>query len=193
MSNLEQARDGDHRAFGALLRAEDDGCRALAYRVLRDRDAMDDALQDAYLKAWRRLDTFHGDSGFGTWLYRIIYTTCIDHVRRRRPTDPLDERTPALQAVGPAGAAEASVTLERGLAQVSVEHRALLVLIDGIGLPYAEAAEVLALPEGTVASRLHHARAALRRAIGTDDTDATPATDTNPATDTKAPEQGEAR
>jgi len=72
MTKLEQARDGDHRAFAALLRDEDHGCRALAYRILRDRDAMDDALQDASLKAWRRLDSFHGDSGFGTWLYRIV-------------------------------------------------------------------------------------------------------------------------
>ena len=184
MSNLEQARDGDHRAFGELLRDEDDRCRALAYRILRDRDGMDDALQDAYLKAWRRLDSFHGDSGFGTWLYRIVYTTCIDHVRRRRPTEPLDERTPALHAVGPAGAAEAKVILDRGLAELSVEHRALLVLIDGIGLSYADAAQVQGLPEGTVASRLHHARAALRRAIGTD---------MNHATDTNSPDQGEAR
>ncbi len=173
MSNLEQAREGDHRAFGELLRGEDDGCRALAYRILRDRDAMDDALQDAYLKAWRRLDSFQGDSGFGTWLYRVVYTTCIDHVRRRRPTESFDERALASPAVGPAGQVEARVTLDRALAEVSVEHRVLLVLVDGIGLPYAEAAGVLDLPEGTVASRLHHARAALRRAIGTDDEPAT--------------------
>ncbi len=183
MTDLERARGGDQRAFGSLLRAEDGGCRALAYRILRDRDAMDDALQDAYLKAWRKLDGFRGESGFGSWLYRIVYTTCLDHVRRRRPTEPLDDRLPPSPSAGPAAAAEARVTLDRALAELSVEHRAMLVLIDGIGLPYAEAAEVLGLKEGTVASRLHHARIAMRRAIGDDAIDEEP-------TD---PREGEAR
>lgn len=65
------------------------------------------------------------------------------------------------------------MTLDRGLAELPVEHRALLVPIDGIGLPYAEASQVLDRPEGTVASRLHHARAARRRTVGTDDESAT--------------------
>ena len=72
--------------------------RALAWSVLRDRTAMDDALQDAYLKAYRNLDRFRGESRFSTWLHRIVYRTCLDHVRRRRDLVLLADD------VGPAGA-----------------------------------------------------------------------------------------
>jgi len=69
--------------------------RALAWTVLRDRSAMDDALQDAYLQAYRNLDRFRGESRFSTWLHQIVYRACLDQVRRRRPVDPLPEIDPA--------------------------------------------------------------------------------------------------
>ena len=112
---VEAARLGDQGAFTTLLRRHDDQMRALAWSVLRDRTAMDDVLQDAYLKAFRNLDRFRGESRFSTWLHRIVYRTCLDHVRRRwdlvllsddaeppapgRPHGDVDERLALEQAL----------------------------------------------------------------------------------------------
>src|SRR5690606_31795722 len=83
---VDQARSGDRRAFEALLRRHDDKMRGLAYRLLADRHAMDDALQEAYVKAYRALPRFKAGSNFGTWLYRITYNACIDALRKRKRT-----------------------------------------------------------------------------------------------------------
>ena len=82
VSMLESALAGDQRAFGLLLRHHDERMRALAWKLLGDRDRMDDALQEAYVKAWRSLGGFRQDADFGTWLYRITYNACLDELRR---------------------------------------------------------------------------------------------------------------
>jgi len=74
---------GDRDAFGSLIRQHDLSMRRLAFGLVGDRGGMDDALQEAYLRAYRGLPSFHGDSAFGTWLYRIVYRTCLDELRRR--------------------------------------------------------------------------------------------------------------
>jgi len=84
---LERARHGDPDAFAAILDHYDHRLRALAFRILRDRGAMDDALQEAAIKAFRALPGFRGDSALGTWLYRITYTTCVNQLRRRHGLD----------------------------------------------------------------------------------------------------------
>ena len=90
---LERARRGDQEAFAAVIRHYDPGLRALAYRLLGDRDRMDDALQEAYVKAFRALPRFQRRAKVGTWLYRIVYNTCLDELRKARRTaaEPLDE------------------------------------------------------------------------------------------------------
>src|SRR5690606_27023668 len=95
----ELARAGDRTAFDLLLRRHDDRMRGLAYRLLADRDRMDDALQEAYLKAYRNLHRFRAGSDFGTWLYRITYNACIDELRRRKraplaPDDAAEQESP---------------------------------------------------------------------------------------------------
>ncbi len=84
---IAQARRGDHGAFTALVAHYDDRLRALAFHVLGDPDATRDALQDAYVKAYVGLPGFRGESEIGTWLHRIVYTTCLNHLRStsRRP------------------------------------------------------------------------------------------------------------
>jgi RNA polymerase sigma factor (sigma-70 family) len=79
---LDRARRGDQEAFAAVIRHYDPGLRTLAYRLLGDRDRMDDALQEAYVKAFRALPRFRGDSKLGTWLYRIAYNACLDELKR---------------------------------------------------------------------------------------------------------------
>jgi RNA polymerase sigma-70 factor, ECF subfamily len=168
---LDRARRGDQEAFAALLRHYDPGLRALAYRLLGDRDRMDDALQEAYVNAYKALPRFRGASKIGSWLYRIVYNACLDELRRARRAAqlPLDEvgelpgpsRDPGEQAAGRGDLACA-------LARLAPEERAAVLLVDAQGFSYDEAGRVLDIPAGTIASRLSRARAALRKSLGGD-------------------------
>jgi RNA polymerase sigma-70 factor (ECF subfamily) len=165
---VELARAGDRDAFEALLRRHDDRMRGLAYRLLADRHAMDDALQEAYVKAFRALHRFKAGSNFGTWLYRITYNACIDELRKRKrsPVAPEDPTDPESGRPGPERVVSASETVRAALAELPVDQRVTVVLVDGEGFDHREAAEILGVAPGTVASRLHRARATLRRILG---------------------------
>jgi RNA polymerase sigma-70 factor, ECF subfamily len=156
---------GDHAAFAAIVDHYDDRLRTLAFHVLQNPDDLDDAMQDAYVKAYRGLSTFRGSSTLGTWLHRITYTTCLNvlRTRARRPAqgDPVIPEQPAAGA-DPAEMVAGADAFERLLAALSPEQRAVVVLIDAQGHTYAEASEMLGLPAGTVASRLSSAHARLR-------------------------------
>jgi RNA polymerase sigma-70 factor (ECF subfamily) len=164
---LRRARRGHSDAFAELVRRHDEALRALAYRLLGERAAMDDALQDAYIRAYRSLASFEGRSGFGTWLYRIAYRSCIDELRRRGRNDwsPLDDSD--LVAPEPALDAAGRLDLADALAALPVELRASVLLVDAQGFSYDEAAGILGVPAGTVASRLNRARAVLRAGLDT--------------------------
>lgn len=165
---VELAQMGDVGAFGQLVRRHDDRMRGLAYRLLADPHRMDDAVQEAYLKAFRALPRFKPGRDFGGWLYRITYNACIDDLRRRKrhpvaehdPTDPPSDRPGPERVVG------AAETVRRALAALPVDQRVTVVLVDGEGFDHAEAAKILGVAPGTVGSRLHRARAALRRVLG---------------------------
>lgn len=165
---LRRARDGDARAFEALIAPHDRALRRLAYRLLGDAGAMDDALQEAYVKAYRSLRSFAGDAAFGTWLYRIAANACHDELRRRaRPSHApveLDERR-ADPAPGPEREAVARGDLAVALGALAPELRAAVLLVDAEGFTYEEAGVALDVPAGTIASRLSRARAALRPAL----------------------------
>ncbi|HEY9556532.1 MAG TPA: sigma-70 family RNA polymerase sigma factor [Acidimicrobiales bacterium] len=165
---VELARAGDRTAFDQLLRRHDDRMRGLAYRLLADRHRMDDALQDAYLKAYRGLNRFKAGSDFGTWLYRITYNACIDELRRRKraPLSTVDPVDPVSARPGPERVVSASETVRAALAELPTDQRVTVVLVDGEGFDHKEAAKILGVAPGTVASRLHRARAALRRVLG---------------------------
>jgi RNA polymerase sigma-70 factor (ECF subfamily) len=165
---LDRARKGDAEAFEIVVRHYDPALRALAYRLLGTRDRMDDALQESYVKAFRALPRFRGQSQLGTWLHRIVFNACLDELDRlrRSGTVPLDE---AADAVAPlpdqADRLASRERLERALALLTPHDRAAVVLVDGQGFDYRAAAEVLGIPAGTVASRLNRARATLRGAL----------------------------
>jgi RNA polymerase sigma-70 factor, ECF subfamily len=165
---LDRARRGDQEAFAAVIRHYDPGLRTLAYRLLGDRDGMDDALQEAYVKAFRALPRFRGDSKLGTWLYRIAYNACLDELKRSHRVVQL----PLEEIAGPAGswpdpgeAVAQRHDLAQALAALPPDERAAVLLVDAQGFDYKDAASVLGVPAGTVASRLRRARAALRRAV----------------------------
>jgi RNA polymerase sigma-70 factor (ECF subfamily) len=164
-SLASRARTGDRGAFTALLRRHDPTMRRLAFRMLADATAMDDVLQEAYVKAYTALPSYRDDARFSTWLYRITYNACIDEIRRRRrrpaPTDePFDVPSPV---AGPERVVTAAESLRRTLASLPADQRATVVLVDGEGFDHTAAAQILGVAPGTVASRLSRARSALRR------------------------------
>jgi RNA polymerase sigma-70 factor (ECF subfamily) len=155
----------------ALVRDHDDRLRGLAYKLLGgDRDRMDDALQDAYLRAFAAFSRFRREADPGTWLYRIVYNACIDELRRkeRRP-EPVDHTTAQwdrpTSRPGPdviVGTADVAI---RALAALPVDQRVTVVLVDGEGFDNVAAARILGVKPGTVASRLSRARASMRQAL----------------------------
>lgn len=162
---VEAVRGGSPQAFAELIARYDARLRALAYRLLQDREAMQDAMQDAYLAAFRGLPAFRGEAAVETWLYRIVYTTCLRHLSRRRdPPVVLHDET--LSAPDPAEGVALRQDITTALAHLPLEQRVVVLLVDGQGFSYKAAGELLGVPPGTVASRLSHGRAELREALG---------------------------
>ena len=171
---VERARGGDESAFTELVDLEGDRCYAIAYRILRDVERAQDAVQQALILAWRELPRLRDPERFEPWLYRLLVNACYEEARRYRRWS-LRVRT--LPVDGPTVAdATTSIldrdALERAFLKLSPEHRAVFVLHHHIGLPLASIAEVVGVPIGTVKSRLHHATRNLRAAITADDTEA---------------------
>ena len=162
---LDRARDGDQTAFAMLIRHYDPTLRSVAYRLLGDRDRTEDALQETYMKAFRALPSFRGDSKLGTWLYRITYNVCLDELERSSRTTyvPLTE-VPEPAETGPSVDEELAkrFALSAGLDALPPDDRAALLLVDRDGFDYRDAGEALGIPTGTVASRLNRARASMR-------------------------------
>jgi RNA polymerase sigma-70 factor (ECF subfamily) len=171
---LARAKGGDRQAFTEVVRHYDHRLRALAYRLLGDRAAMDDALQEAYVKAFRALPGFREDAGLGTWLYQITYRACVDLQRREsRHRTGTTTRAPTATAgptADPAATATSRTDLQRALAGLPVDQRAAVLLVDAEGLDYEAAAAVLGVAPGTIASRLSRARSALRAALAEGET-----------------------
>ena len=162
---------GDPDAFGTLVTAHRDRLWAVALRTLGDREEAADALQDALLSAYRAARSYRGDAKVTTWLHRIVVNACLDRVRRRqaRPTVPLPEQGAAGEPAdrGDAlGDRETALEIEQALAELPVEQRAALLLVDVHGLPVDEAAAVLGVPAGTVKSRCSRGRARLALSLG---------------------------
>jgi RNA polymerase sigma-70 factor (ECF subfamily) len=165
---LDRARGGDHEAFAALVRLYDAKLRGLAFRVLGDRDRMDDALQEAYVRAFRALPRFRGDARMGTWLFRITYNACLDELARGRKVTHVSLDELVEQASGaPQPSEDLAIRAEvaAALRALPEDERAVVFLVDVHGFDYAGAAEIVGVPVGTVASRLNRARLSLRRAL----------------------------
>ena len=158
-----RARRLDADAFVELVERHDLSHRRLAFRLLGDSGRMDDVLQEAYVRAFRALPRFRGDSSLETWLYRIVHNACVDDLRRRREHETLEEWDDRLVAT-PAEPEE-RLDLAAALASLPPELRAVVLLIDAEGLSYVEAATVLGAPAGTIASRLNRARAHLQAVL----------------------------
>jgi RNA polymerase sigma-70 factor (ECF subfamily) len=168
---VERARDGDEVAFAELVDLDGDQCFAIAYRILRDVERAQDAVQQAFLLAWRELPRLRDPERFSPWLHRLLVNACYEeHRRRRRWTSRIE--TLAIDgplSADPTVSVDDRDTLDRAFLRLNPQHRAVFVLHHHAGLPLAEIAEIVGVPVGTVKSRLHYAIRTLRAAIAADD------------------------
>lgn len=168
---LRHCQAGESRFYEPLVRAYERPALRAAVSLLGDPDDARDAVQDAFVRAYKSLARFDLERPFAPWYFRILRNICRDRLRQRKPRFEVGalERTLAADAAsGPERdheRAAARALLWRGLERIGAEHREVLVLKEIDGFSYAELAEVLEIPEGTVASRLYHARRALRDAL----------------------------
>ena len=161
---------GDRDAFGVLFGRHRDRLWAVAVRTLGDPEEAADALQDSVIAAFRRADSFRGDSRVTTWLHRIVVNSALDRMRRRaaRPAaacqdeDTLDALANTGRPVAdPSGSSDTAIDVQAALRRLVPEQQAALVLVDMLGYPVADAARVLGVSEGTVKSRAARGRARL--------------------------------
>jgi RNA polymerase sigma-70 factor (ECF subfamily) len=164
---VERAQRGDHEAFDALAAAAYHRLYAIARRILRDGYAAEDAVQDTLVRAWRDLRSLRDRDRFDAWLHRLLVHACADQVRRRRRS-PLTVAIDSIERPDPGDDFDRVVDrdqIERAFLELSVEHRAVLVLTQYVGLPAPEVAAILGVPVGTVYSRIHHGTKAMRASL----------------------------
>lgn len=179
---LRRLRDRDERAFRELLETHRDRVYNITYRMLGNRAEAEDVAQEVFITVFKTIDSFREESKFSTWLYRVAVNHCknrIKYLARRhdRDRDELDEtsqqangaianvspRTPqpdrALEGV------QMEAILQKAIEGLDDEHRIVVVLRDVEDLSIEEICEITGLPDGTVKSRLHRARLALRKKL----------------------------
>ena len=162
------AQAGDRGALEDLLRRHHDRLYAVCYRLTGNEADAADATQEALIAVVRGLPRFDGRSRFGTWAYRVAVNASLDELRRRRqrPEPRLEEEGPAVWAGGSPGEVGPEdvpdrLDIDNALRKLPADFRAAVVLRDLCGLDYAEIADVLGVPAGTVRSRTSRGRAAL--------------------------------
>jgi RNA polymerase sigma-70 factor, ECF subfamily len=173
MALVQRCRKGDLGAFEELYRLHAGRLYSVACRMVGNPSDAEDLLQEIFLAAHRKLDSFRGESALGTWLYRLATNLCLDHLRSKATrtshlTGALDDE-PGLADAGSRMLADRAVTrmdLERALAQLPDGCRAAFVLHDIEGLEHREVGEALGIAEGTSKSQVHKARLRLRVLLG---------------------------
>jgi RNA polymerase sigma-70 factor (ECF subfamily) len=167
-----RAAEGDEHAFELLVREHAPALVGLANRLLGDRAEAEDAVQDAFVSAWRRLPEFRRQAAFGTWMYRIVTNRCLNVLRARRPSADLSAAgqlaAPEHQA-SPERAAQSHAAvrdLRVALSGLSPEQRACWVLRELEGLPYEAVAEAVGISQEAARGRVFRARRHLMRAMG---------------------------
>ncbi len=165
---IRRAINGDHQSFAHLIQTHDDRMRAVAYQMMSDRNAMDDVLQISYLKAFRSLAAFRAEASFSSWLHRIVVNVCLDEIRKtqRKAEVSLESVANLASSTSIEDQYATSASLHTALQRLSPDMRSVVILVDGQGLSYQEAALILDTQAGTVASRLSRARTALRQHLG---------------------------
>jgi RNA polymerase sigma-70 factor (ECF subfamily) len=178
------SQNGDHAAFQQLVERYQRKVYSVAYGMVRNPDDAMDMTQEAFIKAYKNLESFQGSASFYTWIYRITVNLCIDHIRRHRRVQTVDyddkfrhdeddvldgaDLLPSSMGGNPAkelGRKELAEQLQRALDSLSPNHRTAILLREVQGLSYEEMAEAMNINKGTVMSRLHHARKNMQAAL----------------------------
>jgi RNA polymerase sigma-70 factor (ECF subfamily) len=161
-----RAQEGDTRAFEALVRRHQRQLYRLALRLVGNRSDAEDAVQDAFIAAWRRLSGFRGDAAFSSWMYRIVTNRCLKLSRTRRPALSLDDvgDQPTPDRASPEHQAETddrAAALIRALQELPAEQRVCWILRDLHGLSYDDIAAIVSTSPDSVRGRLYRARRTL--------------------------------
>lgn len=177
---ISKIKKGDNEAFSELVKAYEKKSLNFAYRMLKNLTDAEDATQEAFLKVFDKIHTFHGKSSFSTWFYTILSNICLDMLRkkaRRGDTVSINQTTNdnkdfELQIEDTADSPykqlqkkDAHKLLENALSKISDEHRAVIILRDINGLDYEEISKILNISLGTVKSRISRARLSLRKIL----------------------------
>ena len=171
---IHKCEAGQTRFYEPLVRAYEPSGIRLAFIFLGNINDAQDALQEAFIKAYRSLSQFDLERSFGPWFFQILRNQCRDVLRDRKSHVSLEElnqedlKITANIEAGPERDYECNATAEqlwKGLRRIGEEHREILILKELEGFSYAELASILNIPKGTVASRLYHARCALREIL----------------------------
>jgi RNA polymerase sigma-70 factor (ECF subfamily) len=166
------AKDGDLGAFEELVARHRDKVYARALSILRNEEDALDLSQEAWIKAWQRLQQFQGESSFATWITRIVINLCLDHLRRQKRAggeslEAIEEEVGNIERLLPPVSVNPAAGLERdelrariweAMGRLSVAHRTVLILHEFEGMEYRKIAEVMGCSLGTVMSRLFYAR-----------------------------------
>ncbi len=162
-------RAGSTDRFGLLVERHQAQAMTLAVRMLRDRQDAEEAVQDAFVRAYRALSGFQGGARFSTWLYRIVYNVCLNRLAKvdrgafQEPYD--DERTSPGEWTDPFEADDLVAYVRRSIASLPPKYATILSLFYLQDLSHEEICEVTALPLGTVKTHLFRARALLQRTL----------------------------
>jgi RNA polymerase sigma-70 factor (ECF subfamily) len=186
---VRACRAGQTEAFGVLVQRYQDRLYPTLLRLVGSAEDAEDVLQDTFVRAFEKIDQFHGESSFYTWVYRIGVNLALSGYRRQRVRaslryhgngrppreDDLPDESRDADPAMPLARAEQERIVENALNQLCPEHRAVVILKDFDGHRYEEISEILNVPVGTVRSRLHRARCELRSRLRVlvDDTPAT--------------------
>jgi RNA polymerase sigma-70 factor (ECF subfamily) len=165
---VSQAQQGDERAFSDIAHAIAGRLYAIAFRILRDHDRAEDATQQAVVKIWRELPSLRDANRFDGWAYRIVVNACYSEARRAKRSREIPGLGAEPMAPDDAITIADRDQLERGFGRLPAEQRAVLVLQHYLEMGLPEIAELLDIPLGTVKSRSHAARQAMRAALEAD-------------------------
>jgi RNA polymerase sigma-70 factor, ECF subfamily len=161
---IVRARGGDLRAFEELVLAYQADVWRFAYHLTHSRATADDISQETFIRAWRAVHTFRGDTKFTNWLLRITRNCAVDSYRRTRRETPTDE---VRQPTGsPRASTEERLRLQAAIRALPMHLREPFVVIEVLGFDYREASAILGVKNGTLKSRMFRARAALIHALG---------------------------
>ena len=157
---LAACRKQDIRAFEQLYQSHASRLKSVAYHIVGNRDDAEDAVQETFLKAYRGIRGFSGQSSLGTWLCRIVINSCYDLLRKRRPEAEIPPDQPGAKSPAPL-----RVALDEALDRINPRFRLVFTLFEVEGLRHSEIASILEVPEGTCRAWLFEAKKELKRIL----------------------------